>query len=100
MKPTEFQVTPAIVASYVDRLGLLKAQIADLTKQAEEIKKELIAKGAGAYDGHLFRATVAEVSRSFIDADLARKHLTEKQLAKITKTCGTVAVRVTARTTD
>lgn len=58
--------------STVDELGLLKAQIADLTKKAE-------------------------TSRSFIDADLARKFLTEKQLAKITKTCGTVSVRVTAR---
>lgn len=83
--------------SHVDTLGLLKAQIADLTAQAEAIKTELIAAGAGAYEGALFRATVAEVKRSFIDADLARKYLDEKTLAKITKTCGTVAVRVTAR---
>lgn len=81
----------------VDELGILKAQIADLTKKAEALKAELIASGVGEYDGALFRATVAEVKRSFIDADLARKHLTGKQLAKITKTCGTVAVRVTAR---
>ena len=39
----------------------------------------------------------AEPSRSYLDADLARKFLTEKQLAKITKVCGTVTVRVTAR---
>lgn len=83
--------------SAVDELGLLKAQIADLTKKAEALKTELIAQGTGVYDGALYRASVTETSRSFIDADLARKFLTEKQLAKITKICGTVTVRVTAR---
>lgn len=81
----------------VDELGYLKAQIADLEKRASAIKTELIAAGPGAVDGALFRATVAEVSRTFLDADLARLHLTAKQLAKITKTCSTYAVRVTAR---
>jgi hypothetical protein len=69
----------------------------DLTKKAEAIKTELIASGVGEYDGALFRATVTEVKRSFIDADLARKYLDEQTLAKITKVCGTVTVRVTAR---
>ena len=87
--------TPTL--STVDELGLLKAQIADLTKKAEALKTELIAQGAGVYDGALYRASVAETSRSYLDADLARKFLTEKQLAKITKVCGTVTVRVTAR---
>ena len=88
------------VLSYkVDELGYLKAQIADLTKKADAIKNELIAPGPGAIDGALFRATVSETSRTFIDADLARKVLTEKQLAKITKTCSTFTVRVTARKT-
>ena len=83
--------------SAVDELGLLKAQISDLTKKAEVLKNELIARGDGAYDGQLFRASVGHTSRTFIDADLARKYLTEKQLAKVTKTCSTIAVRVTAR---
>lgn len=83
--------------STVDELGLLKAQIADLKAKEEVLKTELIAKGAGVYDGALYRASVAETSRSYLDADLARKYLTEKQLAKITKVCGTVTVRVTAR---
>ena len=83
--------------STVDELGLLKAQIADLKAKEEVLKTALVAQGAGDYDGALYRARVAEISRSFIDADLARKYLTDKQLAKITKTCGTVTVRVTAR---
>lgn len=97
MKPREFQIVPVPVLTTVDELGLLKAQIADLTKKAEALKTSIIAEGVGEYDGALFRATVSEVKRSFIDADLARKYLDEKTLAKITKTCGTIAVRVTAR---
>jgi hypothetical protein len=81
----------------IDELGYLKAQIADLVKKADALKTEILSEGPGAYDGALFRATIAEVTRSFIDADLAREHLTAKQLAKITKTCSTYAVRVTAR---
>ena len=60
-------------------------------------KTELIAAGPGAVDGALFSATTSVFFRTFIDADLARQHLTEKQLAKITKTCSSFAVRVTAR---
>lgn len=93
--PTTLHVIPGL--GDVDQLGLLKAQIADLTKQADTLKASLIARGVGGYDGALFRATVAEVSRDFIDADLARKVLDKKTLAKITKTCSTYAVRVTAR---
>lgn len=87
----------AITPSPIDELGMLKAQIADLTAKAEALKKDIIAQGPGAYDGALFRATVSETSRSFIDADLARKFLTEKVLAKITKTSSTYTVRVVSR---
>lgn len=86
--------------SAVDKLGMLKAQIADLQAQAEAIKNLIIGEGAGEYDGAIFRATVSKVSRDTINADLARKYLTEKQLAKITKTNSTYAVRVTARKTS
>ena len=81
----------------IDELGYLKAQIADLIKKSDALKAEILAEGPGAYDGALFRAAVSEVTRNFIDADLAREHLTAKQLAKITKTCSTYSVRVTAR---
>jgi len=81
----------------IDRLGMLRAQAADLAKQMDAIKTELIAGGVAVHEGALFRASVALSSRNFIDADLARKYLTEKQLAKITKTNSTYAVRVTAR---
>ena len=98
MKPSEFQIIPHTDPSFlVDRLGYLKAQIAELKKQEESLKNAILAGGNATYEGQVFRATVTETTRNFIDADLARKCLTEKQLAKITKTCGTVVVRVTAR---
>lgn len=44
----------------VDRLGQLKAQIADLEREADQIADSLRAQGKGAYEGALFRASVAE----------------------------------------
>lgn len=101
MKPSEFQIVPHTDPSFlVDQLGYIKAQIADLKKQEDALKTAILAGGPAEYDGKLFRATVSEVSRQFIDADLARKVLTEKQLAKITKTSSTFTVRVSARKTE
>ena len=51
---TENQL-PAIV----DRLGTLKAAEAELSKEIEALKGELILAGVPAIDGGLFRATVS-----------------------------------------
>ena len=53
MKP-ENQL-PAIV----DRLGTLRAAEAELSKEIEALKGELILAGVPAIDGSLFRATVS-----------------------------------------
>lgn len=53
MKP-ENQL-PAIV----DRLGTLRAAEAELSKEIEALKGELILAGVPAIDGGLFRATVS-----------------------------------------
>ena len=90
--------TPTTNNPLVDKLGMIKAQMSDLSHQADLIKATLIEGGDNqSYEGQLFRATVSKTGRTFIDADLARKFLTEKQLAKITKTCSTYTVRVSAR---
>lgn len=44
----------------IDDLGLLLAQIADLTRKADAIKDALREAGPGSYEGTLFRATVGE----------------------------------------
>lgn len=45
----------------IDRLGELKAQIADLTKIADGLADEIKARGAGRHEGELFDATVSVV---------------------------------------
>ena len=53
MKAIDIQITQ------VDRLGLLLAQIADLTKEADAIKDEIkeaaTAGGPSSYEGNLYK---------------------------------------------
>ena len=48
--------------SPVDRLGDIKAQIADLKAVEAFLIDEVKAMGAGAYDGAAYRASVSEVA--------------------------------------
>jgi hypothetical protein len=60
-----------ISLTQIDELGLLLAQIAELTKKADKIKDELkdkaTAGGAYVYEGNLFKATVTEANRKVTD---------------------------------
>ena len=66
-------MTPASIAKItsnhpVDRLGAIRAQIADLEAQAKPLTDELKAAGPGVTEGQLFKATVSEVAgREVID---------------------------------
>lgn len=56
----------------VDTLGLLLAQIADLTKQADKIKDDIkdvatLLHGDKVIAGNFFKATVVEANRNTID---------------------------------
>lgn len=60
-----------IALTKVDRLGFLLAQIAELTKEADEIKDAIkdaaTAGGAKVVEGNLFKATVVEANRKVTD---------------------------------
>tara|TARA_R110000868_G_scaffold234477_2_gene488170 strand:+ start:2591 stop:2905 length:315 start_codon:yes stop_codon:yes gene_type:complete len=59
---------PMIATSTVDRLGALRAQIANLEKAEKALVDEIKAQGPGSYEGELFVANVAEVAgRESID---------------------------------
>lgn len=45
----------------IDRLGELKAQIADLQELAEKLALDIKAMGPGKHEGDLFSATVSKV---------------------------------------
>jgi hypothetical protein len=88
----------------VDQLGLLLAQIAELTKKADKIKDDIkdvatLLNGDKVIAGNLFKATVVESNRNTVDykalcADLG---VTSEQLAVYTKTTAVYAVKVTSR---
>lgn len=88
----------------IDNLGALLAQIADLTKQADQIKDELkdAATLPGAdktTEGAMFKATVISTDRSVVDykkliADLG---IAADKVAAYTKTTAVFSVKVSAK---
>ena len=88
----------------VDQLGLLLAQIADLTKQADAIKDDIkevatLLNGDKVIAGNLYKATVVESNRNTVDYKklCADRGITADELAAYTKVCAVFSVKVTAR---
>jgi hypothetical protein len=50
-------------ANEVDELGVIRSQIADLVQREEELVAIIKRRGAGAYEGALFRAVVSPYSQ-------------------------------------
>ena len=88
----------------IDTLGTLLAQIADLTKQADQIKDELkdsatAPNGSKVFEGDMFKATVVEANRNTVNYKklLADLGVTEDTVAKYTSTSAVFSVKVTSR---
>jgi hypothetical protein len=83
-----------------DTLGVLLAQIKDLTDQAEAIKdaiKDSASKGgAKVVEGTLFKATYSETNRTVFDKDAFIKAFGADAYAKFTKTTAVFTVKVTS----
>lgn len=91
-------------ANVVDRLGAIKAQIAELKKVEGNLTELLINSGTDVVDGGTFRATISEVAgRTSLDAKAAEAKLRElgvdgrwfSKNQKVSK--GYTTVRVVAR---
>lgn len=100
---TQFN-TIDLAGSVVDRLGNIKAQIAELKAVEANLINLLANSGEGAVDGDIFRATVSTVAeRSSLDAKAAEAKLRElgvdgrwfSKNQKVAK--GYTVVRVVAR---
>jgi hypothetical protein len=89
-----------IFYSDVDRLGLLLAQIADLTKQANNIKKAIKEMPYETYEGNLFRAVVIEQERVSYDTDVLKAAADQAVLDLAKRESFVVSVKVTARAAD
>lgn len=85
----------------VDELGLLLAQIADLTAKAEKIKdaiKDAASKGGPkVIEGNLFKATYSESNRTVFDKEKFVKAFGEAEYTKYTKVSASFSVKTTAR---
>ncbi len=81
----------------VDRLGLLQSQIADLTREADEIKALLKVRGKGVFEGNLFRAVVVEQERVTFDNDILKTVVPFEILEFARREILVTTVRVTGR---
>jgi hypothetical protein len=87
----------------VDTLGMLLAQITELTKQADAIKDAIKDSatngGATVYEGAMFKSTFIESNRNVVDykALLAELGATADQIAAHTKITAVFSVKTTSR---
>jgi hypothetical protein len=92
---------PAILAAAVDRLALIKAQMAQLIAEEKQLKESLSASGLDAIDGTAHRAAVSHCAgRVSIDWEtIAAKFTPSRQLIAAHTSTGApyTVVRVSAR---
>lgn len=89
--------TRARAQELVDHLGALKAQIASLVATETLLKDALKERGAGAYVGEDYDATVSISERETLDMEAVRAKLSPQFIAAHTKVTTVAMVKVTAR---
>ena len=80
----------------VDRLGVLLAQIADLTKEADAIKDAIKLSGL-SHEGSFFKATLVDMDRKVFDKEFFVAQNGADVYDAYTKNTVSVSVRVTSR---
>lgn len=82
-------------ARLVDKLVKLQTRIADLTDEADDIKKQLIEGGHEEYRGtEAYRAVVSSFEQERIDTEAVRGMLSPEALKQVTKQVPCTQVRV------
>lgn len=95
--------TNNIPLMHADELGLLLAQIADLTAKADAIKdamKDVATNGGGSvFEGNLFTAKVIEANRKVTDWKAIAKqfNIPEQAIIDHTSVTAVFSVKTTAR---
>jgi len=90
-----------VLGGVADRLGQIKAQLADLKKEEGKLKQELIDSGLAVVEGSFYRVAVSESEgKTLIDwRKIAEKFSPSRQLVKANTSVGEAyfTVRVSAR---
>jgi hypothetical protein len=69
----------------VDSLGVINQRIAELEASARKIKAELIARGAGKYEGASYIAEVQHYDRAQINPKLVREMVDPDIVSAVTE---------------
>lgn len=77
------RITLAALANAIDRLGKIKATMANLAVEEKEEKDIIIKSGKDAFEGALFRATVSTTQRSTTDYKAVLAKLVEDKTITI-----------------
>lgn len=94
--PVAVAMTQISVQDEVDNLGLLLADISELTTKADAIKARLKKAGLDKYHGEWFTATVVHQERTTYDPRKVEVMLGDK-VSLVEKTVKVTKVMVTAR---
>ena len=90
-----------VLGGVADRLGQIKAQLADLKKEEAELKDTLIDSGLAVVEGSFYRVAVSESEgKTLVDwRTIAEKFSPSRQLIKGNTSVGEAyfTVRVSAR---
>ena len=79
------QLNEFAVAKAVDQAGLLKAKIAGLEAELNEILTALKLEGDGEYVGKKFKVVVSTYEKAGLDSKVVKGLLTPAQLVEATK---------------
>jgi hypothetical protein len=99
-KPHSTAVAAALTQKQIvrtaDKLAALKAQIANLEAEADNLADLLKLQGEGVYFGNMHKFMVATVTGQRLDSRLAQTFLTPGQLVECMKSTSTTTGRLYA----
>ena len=82
----------------IDRLGQIKAEIADLAKEQKKLQGEVLNQvGFDKVDGYSYTLTIYETIRSYLDMDAVRRKLSRQFLVSHTTEKPVTNFKLTAR---
>lgn len=89
--------TQKTLADVCDQYGELMAEQAALKIRIDILKKKLLTEGEGAYEGDIFRVTVATSFSNLLDMDAVREKLTPQFIAAHTREVFKTSIKCVAR---
>lgn len=90
-------MTKREVQDLVDKIGIIKANIAPQLEALDVLTDKLKAQGAGAYEGALFRAVVSVYDKNKLDMKAVRAKLSPQFIRANTTVSKVVKLDVNAK---